>query len=363
MWNCPVCDRTNDTPLCPGCGFDASRDYGRFPTFGVVPDAVSASGLRRKRSALVICPDCGGDAFSLERDTGLARCRVCGRPHGAVSAAPAKKTITAIACGDAHTVALYSDGTVRAVGKNNFGQCNTGAWKDIVSISAGYENTLGLRADGTVVAVGNNFKGKSMVHTLSGIRAISASNSGHTLFLREDGTVASLGDNDDDQRNLDDWRSIIAVSAGSGFSLGLKRNGTVLAVGRNDDGRCDTQSWQKQFTAVSAGNWHALALTRRGTAVATGYNESQQCDVSDWKDLIGLCGGKYFSAGLRSDGTVCITSNEVAYQIAEGWTDITAIAAGDEHLVGLRADGALVAAGFNKEGPCDVDRLMPEQLR
>lgn len=81
------------------------------------------------------------------------------------------------------------------------------------------------------------------------------------------------------------------------------------------------------------------------------------------KDLIGLCGGKYFSAGLRSDGTVCIASNNVAFQIAEGWTDITAIAAGDEHLVGLRADGALVAAGFNKEGQCDVDRLMPEQLR
>ena len=185
MWNCPVCDRMNDTPFCPVCGFDRSADAQRFPTFSPLGRAIpSDAQLRRERSALVICPDCGGDAFSLERDTGLARCRVCGRPHGAVSAAPAKKTITAIACGDAHTVALYSDGTVRAVGKNKQGQCNTRSWQGIVSIAGGFQSTMGLRADGTVVAVGNNNSGKSMVHTLSGIRSIGTSKGSHTLFLR-----------------------------------------------------------------------------------------------------------------------------------------------------------------------------------
>lgn len=362
MWNCPVCDRTNDTPLCPGCGFDASRDYGRFPTFGVVPDAVSASGLRRKRSALVICPDCGGDAFSLERDTGLARCRVCGRPHGAVSAAPAKKTITAIACGDAHTVALYSDGTVRAVGKNKQGQCNTRSWQGIVSIAGGFQSTMGLRADGTVVAVGNNNSGKSMVHTLSGIRSIGTSKGSHTLFLRSNGTVTSLGKNDDGERNVEDWHDIIAVAAGAPFSVGLKKDGTVVAVGKNDDGRCDTQSW-RDITAISTGSWHALGLKKDGTAVVTG-KDRPRVQIQGWRDLVQLCGGDYFSAGLRSDGTVCVcTSANTSYALAEGWTNVTAIAAGDNHLVGLLSDGTLLAVGKNEDGQCDVEKLMQEQLR
>lgn len=358
MWNCPVCDRKNNTPFCPVCGFDPSADAEAVPTFAPLTGAVpSAAGLRRARSGLTLCPDCGSTAFCLEKDSGLARCRICGH---ALPIRTAKKAITAIAAGDAHTAVLYSDGTVRCVGKNNWGQCNTGAWRDIVAISAGFENTLGLRADGTVVATGNNFKGKSMVHTLSGIRgihAIDASKNNHSLFLRQDGTVVSLGNNDNGQRNLENWKDLTAVSAGNVYSLGLKRDGTVLAAGRNDDGRCNTQSW-RDITAIYAGDWTALGLKRDGTAVATGANQHHQCDVSSWKDLIQLCGGKYFSAGLRRDGTVCITSTHVSYSMAEGWTDIVTLAAGDEHLVGLRADGTLVSAGVNDDGQRSVDSLM-----
>lgn len=164
MWNCPVCDRKNNTPFCPVCGFDPSADAEAVPTFAPLTGAVpSAAGLRRERSGLTLCPDCGGTAFCLEKDSGLARCRICGH---ALPIRPAKKAITAIAAGDAHTAVLYSDGTVRCVGKNNLGQCNTGAWRDIVAISAGFENTLGLRADGTLVSVGVNDGGQCSVDSL-----------------------------------------------------------------------------------------------------------------------------------------------------------------------------------------------------
>ncbi|MDW7658527.1 MAG: chromosome condensation regulator [Bacillota bacterium] len=55
-----------------------------------------------------------------------------------------------------HSVGLKSDGTVVAVGNNDYGQCNVGDWTHIVAISAGYDQTVGLKKDGTVVAVGNN---------------------------------------------------------------------------------------------------------------------------------------------------------------------------------------------------------------
>ena len=48
---CPVCDSLNTSMLCPRCGFDVSRDYTRYPTFGIVPSAATASSLRREREA------------------------------------------------------------------------------------------------------------------------------------------------------------------------------------------------------------------------------------------------------------------------------------------------------------------------
>ena len=42
---CPVCDQENPSMLCPRCGFDASRDYEKYPTLGVIP---SVSALRRQ---------------------------------------------------------------------------------------------------------------------------------------------------------------------------------------------------------------------------------------------------------------------------------------------------------------------------
>lgn len=44
---CPVCDKENQSMLCPSCGFDCSRDYERYPTFGPLW-IQSASGLRRQ---------------------------------------------------------------------------------------------------------------------------------------------------------------------------------------------------------------------------------------------------------------------------------------------------------------------------
>lgn len=46
---CPVCDRENTSMLCPQCGFDSSKDYGRYPTFGAVGYVQSASTLRKER--------------------------------------------------------------------------------------------------------------------------------------------------------------------------------------------------------------------------------------------------------------------------------------------------------------------------
>ena len=63
---CPVCE-SNMTALSCSCGYDASRDYERFPTFGPVRNAPSVSGLRAKRAPkdALRCEKCGSTAFTI----------------------------------------------------------------------------------------------------------------------------------------------------------------------------------------------------------------------------------------------------------------------------------------------------------
>lgn len=62
-----------------------------------------------------------------------------------------------------HAVGLKFDGTVVAVGDNDYGQCDISGWTDIVVIATGQCHTVGLKSDGTVVAIGYNHDGQCNV--------------------------------------------------------------------------------------------------------------------------------------------------------------------------------------------------------
>ncbi|MBQ6207692.1 MAG: hypothetical protein IJK52_11515, partial [Oscillospiraceae bacterium] len=48
-----------------------------------------------------------------------------------------------LSTGASHTVGLRIDGTVAAVGWNDYGQCDVSDWRDITAVAAGYFQTLG----------------------------------------------------------------------------------------------------------------------------------------------------------------------------------------------------------------------------
>ena len=110
-----------------------------------------------------------------------------------------------LSAGFLHTAALKTDGTVVAVGYNEYGQCDVSRWTDIVAVAASEYHTVGLRADGTVVAVGYNYDG---------------------------------------QCDVSGWTDIVAVAASYDYTVGLKADGTVVAVGYNYGGRRDVSGWK-----------------------------------------------------------------------------------------------------------------------
>ncbi|MER6348181.1 RCC1 domain-containing protein [Streptomyces sp. NPDC001595] len=236
--------------------------------------------------------------------------------------------VTAVAAGCLHSVALLANGTVRAWGNNYSGQLdgttgglsttpvtvvdpgNPGApLRRVIAIAAGCDHTLALLSDGTVRAWGDNSSGQLGTGTiggstgtpvavvgLTGVRDIDAGLA-HSLALRGTGTVRAWGDNSDGQLGngsiggetgtpglVVGLTGVRDVDAGYSHSLALRTDGTVRAWGDNSDGQLGNGSvggasgtpapvvGLTGVRQIAAGDLHNLARLSDGTLRAWGHN-------------------------------------------------------------------------------------------
>lgn len=189
--------------------------------------------------------------------------------------------IIQIASGGYHCLALKSDGTVWAWGKNENGQLGNGTTEvsgvpvqvngltDVVAISAGENHSLALKADGTVWAWGANNNGqigddsryeraepvqvRSGSGYLTGVKMISAG-SNQSFAIKVDGALwgwgtnyyGQLGDTTNTTRNMPVrmagpngvgyMENVVEVSAGYRRSMVLQENGDDWFTGENHYG-------------------------------------------------------------------------------------------------------------------------------
>jgi hypothetical protein len=227
---------------------------------------------------------------------------------GQVSYLPAGTDYMAVAAGDAHGLALRSNGTVVAWGRNSDGECNVpaGTYK---AIGAGASFSLAVRMDGSLVAWGNDLQGQ-----------IS-----------------------DVPRGSD----FVAVEGGEFFAVALKADGSILAWGNDRWGQVSQAPRDKGFTAVVAGDDHAVALRADGSLVSWGY-----WAATDGTPLVGtytaLSAGGAQSLALRNDGTLVWWGDDMAgsglARVPAG-NNYTALAAGYLHDLALKRDGSVVGWG------------------
>jgi alpha-tubulin suppressor-like RCC1 family protein len=295
--------------------------------------------------------------------------------------------VTAIAVGGNQCLALRTDGSVWAWGGNSRGQLGdgTGANSDtpvavsglgagVVAIAAGYQNSLALKSDGSVWAWGRNDRGQL------------GNGTGNDSVVPV--PISGLASR------------VIQIADGDDFSLALRTDGSVWGWGNNFSGQLGNATRENLNTptpvkglvasvkAIAVGEGHSLALLANGSVLAWGKNTSGQLgngtirDTSVPTPVSGLGSGVIavavgrgdFSLALKSDGSVWAWGWGAAGQLGDGssddrhvptpvtglWNGVTAIAGGGFGGIALKSDGSVWAWGTNNHGELGNGITQPE---
>jgi predicted outer membrane repeat protein len=305
--------------------------------------------------------------------------------------------ITQFGGGYFHSVALRSDGTVVTAGDDQFGQLGDGTigggnrltfgqvvvaagganLSGIVHVSGGYYHSVALKSDGTVWAWGRNSFGQ-LGNGMSGSGTESA------IPVQVGAGIAAFNTH------------VVAVSAGSYHNLALTDDGKVWAWGYNSNGQLGdgtivnsnvpipvkVSSGGAQLAGIeqiSAGEIHSVALTTTGAVLVWGNNGEGELGANTsggnvpyptqtsnflMGTIVQISAGTYHNVAVNTLGDVyawgyggfgAIGDNNTADALVPRKTSTVAnvvrIEAHDAyHTLARQRDGTMFVWGYNTNG-------------
>jgi hypothetical protein len=239
-------------------------------------------------------------------------------------------------------------------GWNDNGQTTVPAGNDFVDVAAGADHGLAMKTDGSLVAWGRDTEGQVTNVPAGNDFAAIAAGDFHNLALKSDGSLISWGYNTFGQTNVSAGNDFVAVAAGNNFSLALKSDGSLVAWGRNLEGQTNVPAGN-DFVAIAAGGGFGLAQKSDGSLAGWGWNLGGPTNVPAGNDFVAFAAGEYNGLALKSDGSLVGwgSNNEGQTNVPAG-NDFVAIAPGWYNGLALKSDGSLVAWGVNYYGETDV---------
>ena len=221
-----------------------------------------------------------------------------------------------IASGDNFTLALKSDGTVWAWGRNNYGQLGNGeatdrtvpvqvmtgegqALTDVIAVAAGGSFGMALKTDGTVWTWGANTSGQ-----LGNGKTATTANSYAAQVILQDAIPGTPGTGEDDPGTPDTpavpLAGIVAVAAGKNFALALTDEGNVYMWGDN------TQRQSGNLSNTTGSITRPILVQAGATAAGVSQSGSITLNAAGeaLRDVIDIVAGDYHALAIRENGTV-----------------------------------------------------------
>ena len=357
--------------------------------------------------------------WGMGRDIGL----VMSDPIPALVSIPTSTVIKMIVTGEGHTLAVDADNKIYSWGQNFYGELGNGTATasltpvlvsmptlstgvTISAVAAGSYHSLALASDGTVYAWGHNVTGELgdgtrtdrttpvKVSGLTNVIAIAAGydqgSMGFSLALKSDGTVWGWGCNWDYELahdtdtgcgaecfddtatpvQLPGLTNITSIAAGYAFGAAVNNSGNVLAWGWNNlgvfgNGTCGAAStYIPAHVLVSAAS--STTLFSGATSVVTGrIGSASEAYVLALKNDGTVWGWGNNNFGVLGDGTTGSTVNCAGnpampylrlYPVqALGLTNIVALSTGEAHSLALKSDGTVWAWGSDANSILGLD--------
>jgi alpha-tubulin suppressor-like RCC1 family protein len=285
-----------------------------------------------------------------------------------------------VACGDNHTVAIKTDGTLWTWGSGTSGQLGTNTvisrstpvttfaggtnWKQVFG---GYRHTAAIKTDGTLWTWGANGYGRLGDNTIinrsipvttfaGGTNWKQVSGGGfHTAAIKTDGTLWTWGRNS--YGNLGDdtiiSRSTPVTTFAGGTNWKQVAGGRLHTAALNDDG-----------TNKILYLWGNNTFGQLGTNWLSQNNQILQTFAggTNWKQV--ACGSDH-TAAIKTDGTLwtwgvvtngrlgnntTITNRFTPVTTFAGGTNWKQVACGSDHTAAIKTDGTLWTWGANTSG-------------
>ena len=293
-----------------------------------------------------------------------------------------------VAAGYAHTLAIKSDQSLWAWGLNNCGQIGDGSggsdplgfdltndiklspvkiMDGVAAVAAGFEHSMAIKTDGSLWAWGRNSDGQlgngahgrevtvntTPIRIMDGVASVSAGG-GNTMIIKTDGSLWGWGMNGSGQLGNGtggNWDSINPfpakimegvdfVSSGGSQTMAIKNDGSLWVWGASDFNPSGEGSETVNATPVkimdgvisaSSGGINSMAIKADGSLWGWGYSARGQ-----------------LGAGVYSSSVPVKIMDNVASVSASGY-----------HTMAIKTDGSLWGWGDNRSGA--VGSLEPEQ--
>lgn len=292
-------------------------------------------------------------------------------------------------------------------GRNDYGQSSwqSFAAPNISKVAAGHLNTFFIRADGTLWAVGYNNYGQlgdgtttnrtGPIQIATGVTEVSTGGS-HTMFVKTDGTLWAMGLNDYGQlgnsgsTNLSTpvqvATNISKVACGWRHSMWITTTNQLYGVGLNTEGELGNGTFVNQpvpvlvttgVAQVAAGMHHTLFIKTVGnTLMATGYNNYGQLGNgntanqhtpyevdTDVAQASASCGDDQgHSVFVKNNGSLWVMGRNTHGQLGDGLngnrstkfqivaSGVSRAMAGSLHTVFMKTDKTVWSTGNNNYG-------------
>lgn len=264
----------------------------------------------------------------------------------------AGKEVIAVSAGTRHTLALCSDGTLVSWGDNGDGQLGVDehfssnvplvvsggglAGRTVTAIAAGLSHSLALCSDGKMVAWGSGYTGRS------------GGGSGHVPGLVDDSGAFS-------------GKSAVAISAGEYHNLALCSDNTVVSWGFNGSGQLGDNTTTvrdtpvtvaaagalsgKTIQSVEAAGAGSFAVCSGGTVAAWGYNGEGQLGTGNSSHSPVMVPQAVSTSGVLSGAKVLSIESS-----GENCLALVALPLShDASLADLQLDGGVMGHGFSSD--------------